>query len=131
MENNPVANSVRKDIKPSEILEAAKKLIDSPEKWTKHVAARDSEDRPIDPFSPNAVCFCSIGAQLRAITQLGVAPDGILDNISFGYMALAARSITAEPCSVAGFNDNSTHPTVMRMWDRAIELAKQREASGA
>lgn len=131
MENNQAANSVRKNIKPSEVLEAAKKLIDSPEKWTKHVAARDSEGNPVDTYSDKAVCFCSLGAQRKALKDLGIRKDSDLDDLTFGFLLLATRSLTREPCRVAGFNDTRSHALVMRMWDLAIEFAKQREASGA
>jgi hypothetical protein len=37
-------------------------LLDSPEKWTKGVCARDSRGKEIDPESPKAICWCIKGA---------------------------------------------------------------------
>jgi hypothetical protein len=37
-------------------------LLDTPEKWTKGAFARDSKGDPVDPVSPEAVCWCIEGA---------------------------------------------------------------------
>jgi hypothetical protein len=37
-------------------------LLDTPEKWTKEVFARDCKGDEVDPESPEAVCWCVKGA---------------------------------------------------------------------
>ena len=101
-------------MKTSEILIAAKALIDEPGKWTQGTYARNSDMEEVDSYSEDAVCFCSIGAIYR-ITPHIVSREGI------GYLRSAMGP------SVVVFNDTHPHAEVMQMWDRAIELAKAEE----
>ena len=108
-------------MKTSEILIAAKALIDEPGKWTQGAAARDANGRAIEAEEPYsaAVCFCSIGA-LDASTQ--DCFTAFIDGKRFLKKAISLRDVVY-------FNDTHTHThaEVMQMWDRAIELAKAEE----
>lgn len=50
-------------------LRAAKALIDTPEKWTQRVYARDSMGFTCESENSAAVCFCSLGALFRVIPE--------------------------------------------------------------
>ncbi len=39
-----------------------RELLSSPDKWVKTKWAADLLKRPVDPCSPDAVCFCLLGA---------------------------------------------------------------------
>lgn len=104
-------------MKTSEILIAAKALIDTPEKWTRGSFARDSENYHVDFYSKDAVCYCSLGALYKS--QQGIHSL---------EAALAKRHLWyAAGESIAEYNDTHTHPEVMAVWDKAIELAKKDE----
>ncbi len=47
---------------------AARALIANPVTWTTGASARDAGNRPISSMSPDAVCFCAIGAVRRGCT---------------------------------------------------------------
>lgn len=51
-------------------LRAAKKVIDTPEKWTKEAMARDSDGRIVFANSPDACRWCAAGAVERAAPDL-------------------------------------------------------------
>lgn len=100
----------------AEILAAAKAKIDTPEKWTKGVGARDAGGTAVDPQESWAVCFCSLGA-------VGVATDDITSyEACIGYLR---RAIGDNP--IIDWNDAPyrTHAEVMAAFDRAIQLAKE------
>lgn len=101
-------------MKVSEVLIAAKSLIDTPDKWIQGAYAADSSGCDIAPSSTNACKFCSIGALVR----VGV---GLYANysVSEAYLTHAMRCDT-----ISRFNDSHTHSEVMEAWDRAIEAAK-------
>ena len=92
-----------------EILKAARELLSVPERWTKRVSARatDGKSCPID--SPNATCWCIVGA-LGKITDYAL-PDECTDVLREGL-----------PGSLVSFNDapERTHAEVLARFDEAI-----------
>ena len=91
------------------ILRSAQGLIDTSEKWTKGVSARDGFGLGVGTRDPRAVCRCSLGA-ISAITE----------DFEEKYMAHAAlRRVVGE--SIAEFNDASAHREVMVAFAKAIE----------
>lgn len=108
-------------MKPSEVLIAAKALIDTPEKWTQGKYAIDAQGIDCNPTSSMAVCRCSQGALLAVFEgysriQLTITSVG-------RYLGRAVD----DDGDYIGFQDTHTHPEVMAMWDRAIELAIEDE----
>lgn len=88
-----------------ETLKAARKLIEKPENWTKHVLARDRKGKEVDFSSPDAVCWCSSGS-------IQLANPNYID----ASEALASVCKTTIPY----FNDSHTHAEVLAAFDAAI-----------
>ena len=42
-----------------------RELLSDPNRWTKHVVARDPKGEPVNPFHPTACQFCMAGACQR------------------------------------------------------------------
>jgi len=95
-----------------EKLRAAKSFIDTPDKWTREVSARDKFGQPASDYEEDAVCFCIIGAAMRA--------DASLDRHLRKCLPEWAEG------SFIDFNDHeeTTHADVMALFDRAIEMAE-------
>lgn len=104
-------------------LRAAKALIDSTEKWTQKVYARDAQGIPVEDWSQRATCFCSIGAVWRSV--LKPSRDGSPDYV-FGKAGkmIDALSQVVDENRIIHFNDSHTHAEVMEVWDKAIALAE-------
>ena len=109
-------------MKPSELLIKAKAVIADPKHWTQGSYAKVAEGRNVGPAKPDAVCWCSIGA---------------IDKVAHEESTYAARfaatrylAVVSDKYGSSGipdFNDNSSHETVMKAWDKAIKLAKEDE----
>ena len=100
-----------------DILKAARALIDTPEKWTRGLNARDAHGQDVRPNSLEAVCFCARGAIIR----------------SAGFEHIDAYELLQNALPIGGndfvpaYNDNpdTTHADIMALFDRAIELAEK------
>lgn len=101
-------------------LRAAKALIDTPDKWTKGVWARDADgaDVSVDDVSA-AVCFCSFGA-----CKMAVGFDNCVDDMMLALGGAIPEGSAA--VSTPSFNDHpdTTHADVMALFDRAIAAAE-------
>ena len=109
-------------MKPSELLIKAKAVIADPKHWTQDVYAKDAEGRATKTLSPDAACWCSLGALEK------VAPGEDTHSTrsaAAGY--LLNVSIECGYTGIPDFNDNSSHEAVMKAWDKAIKLAKEDE----
>ena len=110
----------------AEHLRAAKALIDTPEKWTRKVSARDKNLKPASASDKRACIFCSVGAVWRVF-------DGVLDDPAVLPCELCLeRSLPSGFDDISAYNDDpdTTHPDIMSLFDRAIELAEaQADAS--
>lgn len=113
-----------------EFLVETKKLIDTPEKWTKGSSARDAEGHEVGTSDPKATCFCLIGAvnatYNRNINKTDLSD--ILDMFTENFFHFnKGRSFT----TASEFNDNleTTHADMMKYLDYEIEAARKFEES--
>lgn len=107
-------------MKPSEILIAAKTVISDEANWTKGSFARDAEGVSLgDGYDNSAVCFCSLGA-IEHVTKADIG-----DTPAITYLSIAAFDISLS--TIEELNDHSSHAMVMQMWDLAIDLALEDE----
>lgn len=106
---------------PKEVLIAARALISDPSKWTQQEYARDDASNGVGSLDESAVCWCSYGAIERAA---GTRLTGRIDTI----LCDAALDIFNSGC-VSVINDSRSHADVLRMFDRAIELASAKTRS--
>ena len=111
-----------------EILNLAKKKIADSHNWTQGTAARDMFGDAVSVTSKDAVCWCAVGS-LQSLS-LSETENGI-GAIACLYLDKASGiHITnyGDLRSSAQFNDTHSHEEVMKLFDKAIELAK-REAN--
>lgn len=109
-------------------LEQAKKLVQDPTQWTRHVMARTSEGTPCNPKDADATCFCISGAVWKVTAGEGRDIDH----------SVVMRALNNHTCdvskytfhSVTEFNDYSKtdHAQVMRLFDQT--LARERHRHG-
>lgn len=93
---------------PVEILRAAKRLIENPERWTQNAPARHATGEPCGSYSVYAVCWCAIGAIYKA---------------SAGSDAVEA-AIAAMPKGFVDDNDTLGHAKTMANFDIGIANAE-------
>jgi len=102
------------------VLCAAKAKIDKKENWTQGAYARDRMLRLSDCASPEASCWCSVGA------VWAVAPPGsegaafVPDAIDALHKVARAAGYT----NAIGLNDSGRHDAVLRMYSEAIEATR-------
>lgn len=97
------------------ILKDARKLISTPDKWTRGTYARDDGNAKVDVHSPQAVRFCAVGALRRASFNLHDFGDhsrakDILTNIT----------VKRAKTGIVGYNDSSSYAEVLSLFDDAI-----------
>lgn len=115
-------------MKISEILKAGKAVIADPKNFTQDGSyAKVSKESDVSVYGndPEATCFCSIGALQR------VNGEGDHNVRGVGYLDIALSQLTLPGpryMHITSANDNFPHETVMKIWDRAIELAEKDEA---
>lgn len=106
------------------LLSEAQELIRDPKNWCQGPFALDAEGVSVSPGSSSACCFCADGAMERVLS----------DQLDFSTYNKARRVLTdaAFDMGVLGvvfLNETTDHPTVMKMFDLAIELAAQEGAA--
>jgi hypothetical protein len=100
----------------AELLERAMRLIEKPEAWTRREYARNATGAVVGPGSPDATCWCALGA----VAHVGNSPGGAWSGGAWSALNRAAES-TGHGRSVAVYlNDNGTHADVLDMFRRAI-----------
>lgn len=106
-------------MKISELLISAKALIDTPEKWIQNTEAMTAYKEQVDCTHSLATCFCSLGAigRVEYTNKLEHNQDA-RDHLS--------HAMTGDYWRIGNYNDSHTHSEVMAMWDKAIQLAKER-----
>lgn len=97
----------------AEALRAAKAKIEDPGYWCKYYYARDADGKPTESFDQKACSWCALGAVLSIGADFHI----------FHYLHKAAKEYGCISADV--LNDHSTHAQVMKMYDRAIELAEE------
>lgn len=101
-------------------LKDAKAVIDKPENWCRETYARDAEGEGAEPYDPEAVCWCSLGA-----LHVACGPTNqVLADLCAAHLHRAAEMETdGEYFSIDDANDALEHAALMKIWDRAIEMA--------
>ena len=107
-------------MKPSELLIKAQAVIADPRRWTQDVYAKDAEGQVTKTLSPDAACWCSLGALEKVAHEENTYSTR---SAAAGY--LSKVSDEGGYSGIPDFNDNSSHETVMKAWDKAIKLAKE------
>lgn len=112
-------------MKASDALIKAKALIDTPEKWTKDAFQRDAYGTA-QCQDEKATCYCSIGA-IGAASRGQDAIRVVVRATNMLWFALSELKLNFN--TVIQFNDyaSTTHEQVMKLFDRAVELAKKGE----
>lgn len=105
-------------MKPSQTLQAARDLISDPKRWTQGWFAKDDQGTDTHSLSPQAACWCSLGALTKA------AGSGYYSR-ELGYLEKVLDAKTGQ--GVSQFNDSHTHAEVVEVFDEAIKLAKEAE----
>lgn len=100
-----------------EVLIQARELISDERRWTVRSLARDKYGNSVPVSSPGATCWCSAGALSRVILENGNNDATVYTRIK----DLLRKAISGE--SYVAFNDSRTHEEVLKMFDKAIELA--------
>ena len=104
-------------------LVAARELISDKKRWTQCAYARNKYRKSCNPSNRSAVKFCGLGALIREVT-----PDRYAEAKHF--LNLAAKQIQTEDglpgrgTTAIQINDDRGHVAVLRMYDRAIEIAE-------
>ena len=98
----------------ADILRAARARIADPKNWTTNHFAKTRSGMHVFGDSPYAVCWCAIGA-LQAEGKGYCTAEGDL-------LHSASRELFGS--DPEWINDNGDHPAVLRIYDRAIELAE-------
>jgi hypothetical protein len=94
-------------------------VFQNPEQWTQGIYAEDVSGFPVSVLSPNARCFCLIGAVMYALNTDDVHADAVND-----YAKAIARVMnwptgnigagrTRETKALVVFNDTHSYETVM------------------
>lgn len=107
-------------MKTSELLIQAKAVIADPAKWAQNTYAKNSQGVRVGADNPDAICFCSVGALQK------ISPK------CYGAYALEvwqAMELLDDGCSedILAYNDTHTHAEVMDVWDKAIQMAIEKE----
>lgn len=102
----------------AEKLRTAKALIEDPARWCQGTAAKSATGFLVDWDSPDALQWCAYGAFRRA---------GADTAKEWGFMWAAASALMDRYVGPSRLNDSTDHPTVMKMFDRAIELATKED----
>lgn len=106
----------------AEILRAARKRIEDPERWTTEQYARTESGASADPNEESACKWCAKGA---ICAELGVSDPLPLESPLLWFLRKAASVKYGSTCGdVVTINDTRGHAAVLALYDRAIELAE-------
>lgn len=100
-----------------DVLITARGFIDTPEKWTKGLPAKDAEGFATSPHDAFAVCFCALGAIEKAARI--VKKDHASQVCRFVGDVISKRLVD--------FNDNmnTTHADILEVFDKVIAAASE------
>lgn len=115
-----------------EILQKARELILDPSRWIKgsYAGWRASDGtlyRELKPSADVANCWCSVGSCVKIYGNRDGRPAPLLKNALEALNNAASEVSYGEYAFAYMFNDaeETTHSQVLKMFDRAIELAKE------
>lgn len=107
-----------------DILKAARSIISDEKNWTQGTFAKDVDGMMVSAASPDATCFCSLGAILKVMdSNLFIFKTDAVKYLNKAVYILGETDTPDEEDSYI-YNDTHEHSQVMLMWDKAIELAK-------
>lgn len=95
------------------LLEAARRRITDPARWTSGVQARDAEGVCVDPRDAEAVSWCAVGA-IRREAYDGEPDDWALRGAAYGRLYVVAGR------AIEDVNDAQGHAAVLAIFDAAI-----------
>lgn len=108
-------------------LERAKAILTVPGQWTRGFLARNYNNQCSLPSSPNATCFCAMGAVLRAKQSPGLVPVDQIENDSLGILTVGVNAVYRDKAgagaiSTPEFNDHkeTSVDDVLLAFDMAI-----------
>jgi hypothetical protein len=107
--------------KLAKVLTEAKTLIEDPSKWCQKAYARDAEGKATMATAPDACQWCSLGAAMWALNRSDLRSSVGVEHV-WDLLDKAAQSYKYRSADIV--NDSTDHPTVMAMFDRAIDIAK-------
>jgi hypothetical protein len=116
-----------------DILRRARAILSEAGSWCQDAEALANDDTEVCPLSSCAVQFCALGATSRAADRELSRED--FNGTVLEMLDRAAADLFPDRCdgaalprTVAEVNDhaNTTHGDVLRVFDRAIELAENR-----
>ncbi|MGD1957175.1 MAG: hypothetical protein ACFBZ9_18510 [Sphingomonadales bacterium] len=108
---------------PAETLRAAKALIQKPENWCQGAYVRDKTGREVAFDDPLGCQWCAEGAVYKEVDARGVLDS----RASRPFILLRDVAVKMGATRGTKINDTTDHPTVMRMFDLAIEMAEEEE----
>lgn len=144
--------------KAVEILRKGRSILEKRGVWTQAAMAKDENGDDVSTTSPDAKCFCAVGAVLRATVDTGltltdraqklVSSSATISDANPTVVAVAALNKAAgeqkffdtdwwggtkklEPfASIIDFNDHTGRRKgeVIKMFDRAVEILEQEAA---
>lgn len=112
--------------KPSQVLTEALALIDTPEKWCQDAFAKSERGLAVDSMDPSACMFCAEGALNRA--KRGQRAASI--SVEMTWLRSAAFIVAGTTCPTR-VNDIYGYEKTIEMFDKAIQIAKEREQKNA
>ena len=87
----------------AEILNRAADIVSQPGAWTQGRTARDKDGAAVASHTPEAVCFCAIGAINRAAFE--ASTDWAGSDLAYAMLSRQLRSDMPEALGVATWND--------------------------
>ena len=93
-----------------ECFQKAFALVSNEATWTQGSLAKDKYGHRVEPLSDIAVCWCSVGAVIKAVEGPTIASRRVRDQLSH----------TAD-VFLSYFNDHHTHAEVVDVWRRTGE----------
>ena len=104
------------------ILKAARDLIAKPENWLQGTYAKNENGRDVSALSHEGVCFCAMGALLRAGWVHPSADDDAV---------VAVLNQVPDDMLIAEFNDQATHSEVLDLFSKAISSAEEKQGAAS
>lgn len=103
-----------------EVVQQVRDLISDRSHWCAHHMALDNDGHPVSAYSDLACRWCISGAYEHVL-----GPETRTDYSTWGLIVRAARSLTNGRWGPVLVNDIEGHDMVMKVLDRAIDMAKE------
>ena len=90
--------------------------------WSQHAMARDKDGKSIQPHQPEAVCFCLIGAMIKARGSSAI--DWLANPTS--HLLLARNELFGNKIALSAINDTKGRKLeeIIALYDKAIEICQ-------